>query len=104
LYRDQLRGQGFYTLDLEALFRKDRNAWVGASAAQAYMNQVIAVQTLPLMLLDRCGLDMDRWYPFPRRVAALIRLKSTAANDIAHCRRALDNVARRFDVQAGPLN
>ena len=54
LYRDLLRNQGFYTVDLEDLFRKDRNAWVGASAAQAYMNQVVAVQTLPLMLLDRC--------------------------------------------------
>ena len=103
LYRDQLRGQGFYSLDLEALFRKNRNAWVGASAAQAYMNQVIAVQTLPLMLLDRCGLDMDRWYPLPRRMAGLIRMKTSAASDIAHCRRSLDRVADRFGVHAGPL-
>lgn len=103
LYRDQLRGQGFYTFDLEALFRKNRNAWVGASAAQAYMNQVIAVQTLPLMLLDRCGLDMDRWYPLPRRMAGLMRMKASATSDIDHCRRTLDRVASRFDVHAGPL-
>ncbi|MEO9821014.1 MAG: FAD-dependent oxidoreductase [Paracoccaceae bacterium] len=102
-YRDQLRGQGFYTLDLEGLFRKDRNAWVGASAAQAYMNQVIAVQTLPMMLLDRCGLDFDRWYPFPHRMVGLMRMKSSAASDIAHCREVLDRVAQRFDIQAGPL-
>jgi len=77
LYRGALRAKGFFTLDHEALFRQDRNAWVGASAAQAYMNQVIAVQTLPMMLLDRCGLDFDRWYPLPRRMAGLIRLKRT---------------------------
>ena len=102
-FREQLRGQGFYTLDHEDLFRKDRNAWVGASAAQAYLNQVIAVQTLPLMLLDRCGLDLDRWYPFPRRMYGLMRMKSTAASDIAHCHRTLDRVAQRYDVQTGPL-
>ncbi|SFS16525.1 FAD-dependent oxidoreductase [Yoonia litorea] len=102
-FRNALRGQGFYTLDQEGLFRQNRNAWVGASAAQAYMNQVIAVQTLPLMLLDRCGLDLDRWYPFPRRMLGLMRMKSTAAADIAHCRRTLDRIADRFDVEAAPL-
>ncbi len=103
LYRGQLRGQGFYTLDHEALFRADRNAWVGATAAQAYMNQVIAVQTLPMMLLDRCGLDLDRWYPLPRRMAGLWKMKASATADIAHCRAVLDRVAERFDIAAAPL-
>lgn len=103
LYRDGLRGNGLYTLDHEALFRKDRNAWLGASAAQAYMNQVIAVQTLPMTLLDRCGLDMDRWYPLPRRLAGLIKMKATAARDIAHCRQALDTVASRHGIACAPL-
>ena len=103
IYRDALRGKGFYSLDHEGLFRKNRNAWVGASAAQAYMNQTIAVQTLPLMLLDKCGLDLDRWYPFPRRMAGLIKMKSNAAKDIAHCRAVLDRIAERFDVRSEPL-
>lgn len=103
LYRGALRGQGFYALDHEGLFRKNRNAWVGASAAQAYMNQVIAVQTLPIMLLDRCGLDLDRWYPFPRRMMGLYQMKSGAKHDIPHCRRVLDRVAERFDVHSAPI-
>ncbi|WP_162798096.1 NAD(P)-binding protein [Sulfitobacter sp. JL08] len=104
LYRKDLKGKGFYTLDHEALFRMDRNAWVGASAAQAYMNQVIAVNTLPMMLLDRCGLDLDRWYPFPRRMAGLIRMKSSADTDIAHCRKVLDRLADRFNIRCAPLD
>jgi Pyridine nucleotide-disulphide oxidoreductase len=103
LYRDALRGKDFYTLDHEGLFRENRNAWIGASAAQAYMNQVIAVQTLPMMLLDRCGLDLDRWYPLPRRLRGLLQMKSSAERDIAHCRKVLDRVAERFDVHCGPL-
>lgn len=63
LYLNQIRGRGFYTLDHEALFRLNRNAWLGASVTQAYLNQTIAVQTLPVLLLDRCGLNLDRWYP-----------------------------------------
>lgn len=104
LYRDALQGKGFYRLDHEALFRQNRNAWVGASVAQAYMNQVIAVQTLPLMLLDRCGLDLDRWYPFPRRMLGLVRMRLSAKQDIAHCKAALDQVARRFDITCGPID
>lgn len=103
LYRGELRGRGFYTLDHEALFRKNRNAWVGACAAQAYMNQVVAVQSLPFMLLDRCGLDLDRWYPLPRRMAGLIRMKSSAKSDISHCCRVLDRVAERFEIHAAPV-
>lgn len=104
LYRDQLRGQGFYSLDHEALFRRDRNAWVGASAAQAYMNQVLALQTLPLLLLDRCGLDLDRWYPLPRRMAVLMKMKANAGPDVAHCRQVLDRMADRFDVRAASID
>ncbi|MBF9058577.1 hypothetical protein HKCCSP123_05220 [Rhodobacterales bacterium HKCCSP123] len=102
-YRDDLFGNGFHCLDHEALFRQNRNAWVGASAAQAYMNQAIAVQTLPLSLLDRCGPDLDRWSPLPRRMAGLFRMKASAAQDIAHCRWVLDRVADRFGIRCGPL-
>lgn len=104
LYRDALRGRGFYTLDHNGLFRENRNAWIGASAAQAYMNQVIAVQTLPMTLLDRCGLDLDRWYPLPRRLSGLLKMKASAKRDLAHCRKVLDRVAERFEAHCGPLN
>jgi len=103
LYRGELRGRGFHTVDHEALFRKNRNAWVGTAAAQAYLNQTIAVRTLPMMLLDKCGLDLDRWYPFPRRMAALIRMKANATADIAHCTKVLNRVAERFDVPCQPI-
>jgi hypothetical protein len=59
LYRGLLRGRGFYTIDLERMFRKNRKAIVGAAAAQATMNQLLALQNLPLELLTRCGLDLD---------------------------------------------
>lgn len=103
LYRDQLRGLGLYTIDYEALFRKSKNAFVGAAAAQAYMFHVTMVQTLPLALLDTCLLDLDRWYPLPRRLWWFLQLKRNAAADLAHCRKVLDRVAERFDIPCKPL-
>lgn len=102
-YRGVLKDKGFYTIDIEDLFRKDKQAWAAATSAQAYLTQALAVQNLPLMLLDRCGLDLDRWYPFPRRMLALIKMKAGASKDIAHCHLVLDRVRDRFDVQCGPL-
>jgi len=102
-YRGLMKDQGFYTIDLDALFRKSRIAWVAATATQAYLTQALAVKTLPLMLLDRCGLDLDRWYPFPRRMAAVVKMKTGATREIPHCQKVLDRVAQRFDVHCGPL-
>lgn len=103
LYRNTLRRQSFYTLDHEALFRQNRNAWVGASAAQAYMNEVLTIQTLPMRLLEHCGLDLDQWYPRPRRIVGLLRMKATADRDIGRCRLALDRVAGRFGIHCAEL-
>ncbi|MEM1429162.1 MAG: FAD-dependent oxidoreductase [Pseudomonadota bacterium] len=103
LYRGLLTGKGFYSLDHEGLFRTNRNAWVGASSAQAYLNQTLAVKTLPLTLLDRCGLDLDRWYPLPRRMLGLVQMMAGAKRDVAHCRKALDRVAARYGVHCAEL-
>ncbi|MBB96658.1 MAG: hypothetical protein CML68_18920 [Rhodobacteraceae bacterium] len=103
VYRGALRGKGYYTLDHEALFRADRTAWAGASAAHGYMNQLISLKTLPLSVLDHCGLDLDRWYPLPRRLAGFVRMKMNSRADIDRCRATLDRVAERFGVTCGPL-
>ena len=104
LYRGQLRGLGLYTIDYEALFRKNKAAFVGAAAAQAYMFHVTMVQNLPLPLLDTCLLDLDRWYPLPRRLFWFFRLKANAAADLAHCRKVLDRMAERFEIPCKPLD
>ncbi|MEM6760462.1 MAG: FAD-dependent oxidoreductase [Pseudomonadota bacterium] len=102
-FRNQLLGQGFYSADLERLFALDRQACTGASAALAYLNQIIALKILPFSVLMRCGLDMDRWYPLPRRLAGLLAIKRHAKADIAHCQSTLDRIEHRFGVKAAPL-
>lgn len=102
-FRDALRGAGLYSIDHEALFRRNKKAWVGATAAQAYMYHLTMVATLPMPVLNRCFLDLDRWYPMPRRLAWFIRMKARANADLAHCRGVLDRVAERFNIHCAPL-
>ena len=99
LYRGKLQGQGIYTLDHEKLFRANRDAWVGAASAQSYLNFCIAVKLLPMNVLLACGINLDLWYPLPRRALALLQMHMTARQDIAHCTSVLDHIAMRFDVR-----
>jgi hypothetical protein len=56
-----------------------------------------------MMLLDCCGLDLDRWYSLARRMAGLIRMKASATSDITHCRAAHDRVSNRFGIHCARL-
>lgn len=102
-YRGKLRTSGMYMLDNDLLFRKNRNAWIAATSTQAYLNQTLCVKHLPLMLLDKCALDFDRWYPLPRRMLALMKMKAGTARDVPACQKTLDTVARRFGVHCAPI-
>lgn len=103
-FRGELRGRGLYAVDHEALFRADKKAWVGATAAQAYLYHLTMVASLPMPVLNRCFLDLDRWYPMPRRLAWFLRMKASAKADSAHCRAVLTRVSQRFDIPCKPLD
>ncbi len=102
-YRGLLKDSGFYTMDMQALFAQECMVWAAATSAKAYLTQALSVQNLPLSVLDRCGLDLDRWFPLPRRMLALAKMKSGMSKDIQHCQSVLDRVAQRFDIKCGPL-
>lgn len=101
--RDALRGRGLYTIDHDALFRANKAAWTAATAAQAYLYHLTMVASLPMSVLGACLLDLDRWYPLPRRLWWFAQMKRSAEADAAHCRAVLDRVAARFGVPAEPL-
>jgi hypothetical protein len=50
------------------------------------------------------GLDMDTWYPLPRRLPSLTRFMLTHRRDRERARRVLDTVRERFDIRCGPLD
>jgi len=92
-----------YEVDLVALSRKSRTAMAFTILTLAQYNLGLIADAVPRRVFTECGLDFDRWYPLPRRIAANVRFLATNHRDRERHRRTLDTVRERFDVRCGPL-
>ena len=102
-FTGKLREAGLFFLDLEALLQKDKQAFTAASMAQSYHNLLMGLKNLPPSARKHFGMDFNLWYPLPRRLWALYRIRKTAREDIKHCRISLNAVVERFDIRGGQL-
>lgn len=100
---NRLRGAGLFFLDLEDLFRKDRRALTAATQSQSLHNMLRGLRALPAEGRGQFGLDGNMWFPLPRRLLALNRIRKTAREDVRHCRAALERVVERFNIRGGTL-
>ena len=103
MFTEQLRTAGLRELDVAELSSKAKNLLVYASMRLTVHNLSLISDALPNRALMDCGLDYDRWYPFPRRAIGLAAFPRTHRRDREHCRQALDTLGERFDVRSGPL-
>lgn len=103
LYLGRLAALPLYELDVERLFRIDRKLFFATCLTHAFHNMLVVMESAPLSVFARCGLDLNRWYPLPRRLAALARLKASQAGHRTHCRAALDRVRADHGIRCGPL-
>jgi len=62
------------------------------------------MENVPIQVFGRCGLDLNRWYPLPRRLAALVKLKLNQKRYIKHCRNTLDYIHKEYALRCGLLN
>lgn len=102
-FLDKLGKAPLYEFDAETAFSKDRRMCHTAAISASFMNILVMLQMLPMRVFARCGLDLDKLYPLPRRLRALIDLKLNGKRYIAHCREALDRVREVHGVRCGPL-
>ncbi len=100
----KLREAPLYELDMSRLIEKGRKVWYVAGLMHSFMNTIVIMNTVPFKVLDRCGLDLDRWFPLPRRFAALVDVKLNQRKYLAHCRKSLDRVQARYDIRCGRLS
>ncbi len=92
-----------YAMDFEALLGKGRKVWQMSGMTLSFMNTILLLDTLPFKVMDKCGLDLDRWFPLPRRLAALLNIKWNKKRYLVHCRNVLDTVAERYGIRCGVL-
>lgn len=102
MFRRKLHAARLYELDLEDLAAKSRSAIIWASITLSMYNLGRIARTLPPKAMLDCGLDFDRWYPSPRRIAGATALLATQPWDAPRYRRTLDTLGRRFEVRVGP--
>jgi hypothetical protein len=108
LFLGQLARIPFYALDIEGLRRKaPQYVMVAVLATLQLYNFSLISEALPgrqmTKMLSRNGLDMDRWFPLPRRLRASVAFMMSHKRDREHYKRNLDTIAERFGVRCGPL-
>ena len=93
-----------YELDWKGLLDGGgKPAFSYAVMALAMYNLGLLADALPSRVFRDCGLDFDRWYPAPRRLAGQARFAATSHRDRNHHRRTLDTIRGRFGIRCGPL-
>lgn len=102
-FLDRIGSVPLYAIDHQALLGADRVAFPYVCMTQILLNTTLVADATPPAVLRDCGLDFDRWYPFVRRLPAIVRLVRNKASVLAHCRRTLDRVAERYAVPCAPL-
>jgi len=108
LFLGRLTDLPLYALDLEDLRRKAPQYVMAAALVPLQMyNLSLIAEAVParqfMKVVSRNGLDLDGWYPFPRRLWASAGFMLTHKRDREYHRRSLDKVAERFGFRCGPV-
>ncbi|MEV6223716.1 FAD-dependent oxidoreductase [Nocardia fluminea] len=103
LFLDKLREVPLYELDALDLRKKSNAALPYVLGTLAVHNLSLSIDSIPSKAFLDCGIDLDRWYPLPRRMIATTRFLLTHRRGREHLRQTLDTVRARFDVRCGPL-
>jgi hypothetical protein len=102
-YLDLLNRLPLCELDLVALYRANPEVVAPALVSQVLYNVGLILRAAPRSVFSECGLDIERWYPPPRRVLDVLSFLWFQKRRPDHFRRALDVVRDRFGVRCGPL-
>jgi hypothetical protein len=92
-----------YELDMQDMLWKSKATLPYTMFALASYNLSLMYDSMPAKAFQECGLDFDRWYPWPRRMLGTARFMLRHRREREHQRQTLDTIRDRFDVRCGPL-
>jgi cation diffusion facilitator CzcD-associated flavoprotein CzcO len=104
LMRGKLHTAPLWEIDWYDLRRRAGSATTPAMWTVLMHNFTVLLGTLPITVFLRSGLDVDRWYPEPRRQLGAVAFLLTRRRQQAHYRRTLDAIRERYGVRCGPLD
>ncbi|WP_308160695.1 FAD-dependent oxidoreductase [Mycolicibacterium goodii] len=103
MFLDKIRTVPLYELDFEEMCRVAKPAVPFALFSLAQYNLSLITDAVPGSVFKECGLDFNRWYPWPRRMIGTAQFLATHRREREHLRRTLDTLHDRFGVRCGPL-
>lgn len=101
MFRNQLADAPLYELDTVTLHQTAPGEIGAALSALMGHNLSVITDILPPKVMMRCGSDLERWYPWPRRLAGTVQWLARHRRVRAHCRRALDTFRERHGIAGG---
>lgn len=101
-YLNVLKNMPLYTLDMQSLKGRDPKLFFLTCLTHSFLNMMTIMDHVPLRVFSRCGLDINRWYPLPRRLLSFARLKLNQRRHMAHCRTVLDYLHEAEGVSCAP--
>ncbi|MEM6899407.1 MAG: potassium transporter [Pseudomonadota bacterium] len=84
-----------YSVDLTRMMDEDKRLLHMTAVSLSLLNHITFLDTIPVPDLLRCGLDIDRWFPLPRRGLLIMDLKLNGKRYQRHCRQSLAKVEER---------
>lgn len=103
LYLGKLQSLPLYELNYQDLVAKNKKLVPFAATAHMLYNTMLIMEAVPGNVMSDCGLDFDRWFPLPRRLLGVWKLKRNRGRYLGHFRKTLDRVRERYDIRCGVL-
>jgi hypothetical protein len=108
LFLGKLAQLPLYAMDVEELRRKAPSSVMAAALGPLQLyNLSLVAEALParrfMKVISNNGLDLDGWFPLPRRLWAAASFMLNHRRDREQHKRSLDTVAERFGVRCGPV-
>lgn len=100
----KLRELPLYELDMDSLKQGNGKVFFLTCLTQSFLNMLVIMANVPIGVFARCGADLNRWYPLPRRLLALAQLRVHQKRYEEHCRNTLDRLRCEHGVRCGRLD
>ena len=102
-FRNEFSQAPFLFFNHQALAQKNKEAYLVAAIAQVVYNQIRCVESLPLKVVNDCGLNFDKWFPLHRQGMAILQLLSSKKKFLKTSEQIIKSICQQHDVEHGEI-
>jgi NAD(P)-binding Rossmann-like domain len=103
-FLNRLADAPLYELDFHGIRRIAPEAVTAVASALIMHNLSVIFERVPKRVFQQNGLDLDRWYPVPRRISGQIQFMLAHKRNRRHHQKSLDAFSRATGVRCAPLD